>query len=63
MVPVASALLMLTVIDASPHSRALLSLTFTVSPLSLTESSMMRTKAVVDVLPGRTQSRTFGRLP
>ena len=40
-VPVASALVMETVCDASSHSRALLILTFTVSPLSFTESSMM----------------------
>ena len=63
MVPVASAFAMVTVFDASLHSRALLILTFTVSPLSLTESSMMRTKAVVCVAPGRIQSLTFGRLP
>ena len=61
-VPVASALVMETVWDASSHRRALLILTFTVSPLSFTESSMMLTKGLSTRLPICTHCLTLGRL-
>ena len=51
-----------TVWDVSSHRCALLILTFTVSPLSFTESSMMRTKVVSTRFPICTHSPTLGRL-
>ena len=61
-VPVASALVMESVWDASSHSRALLILTFTVSPLSFTESSMMRTKGLSTRFSICIQYVAFGNL-
>ena len=61
-VPVASALVMETVCDGSPHTCALLILTFTVSPLSFTESSMMRTKGLSTRFPICIQYVAFGNL-
>ena len=61
-VPVASSLVMETVWDASSHSRALLILTFTVSPLSFIESSMMRTKGLSTLFPICIQYVAFGNL-
>ena len=60
-VPVASSLVMESVWDASSHSRALLILTFTVSPLSFSESSMILTKGLSTRLPVCIHCPTFGR--
>ena len=48
--------------DVSSHSRALLILTFTVSPSSFTESSMMRTKGLSTRFPICIQYVAFGNL-
>ena len=61
MVPVASPRLMVTVLDASSHSSALLILTSTVSPPSSIASSRMRTNSVHSVTPGGCHSVDLGR--
>ena len=61
-VPVASALVMESVWDASSHSRALLILTITVSPSSFSESSMILTKGLSTRFSVCIHCPTLGRL-